>query len=110
MVNTKGVTKGEWKVNIGSVDLSVIHGDLTTICYLPHSVDEWEANANLIVAAVQACKSISDNPMAVAESIKAMHEMVGELKKILEDKGRYTTQEQVLYKTVCAVLAKMEGK
>lgn len=73
------VTKEEWKImekdplfyDIGN------GGDRTAL--VPIVTANAEANANLIVTCVNACKAISpDDPQRVAENIKGMYEALKE--------------------------------
>ena len=73
------VTQGEWKVETDVFgDMFIIAGDKhkhSLIADIQVCNDDCEDNANLIVAAVNACSLVNpDNPMAVAESIKDMKE------------------------------------
>ena len=75
-------TKGEWTSTLFEVKL----GDYTIADCCTNNrppnirMVEVEANAHLIAAAVNACQSVNqDNPMAVAESIKDMYELLKEL-------------------------------
>ncbi len=81
-------TKWEYTEELAA-RMSMIADDSTVICGLPNplpldglterydrkEVDRMRANANLIVAAVNACIELNpSNPLAVAEAIKDMHE------------------------------------
>ena len=70
-------TKGDWKTGFDMGDLVVYQNDAPEfkgICTMVKT-PEYEANANLIVAAVNACKKLNpDNPMAVAEGITGLYE------------------------------------
>lgn len=68
-------TKGDWKFNMLN-DLGV-EGDSESICHITRRVNiaESEANAHLIVSAVNACIKLNpDNPLAVADSITELYE------------------------------------
>jgi len=76
-------TKGEWTADNGESELWGIFQkeDCKGIAYLcePDGTllcpEQAEANARLIVAAVNGCISVNpDNPLAVAEDIKDMYE------------------------------------
>lgn len=86
MANKQGkFTKGDWKVT-GAVP--TLENTLTIYCEgrriaIVMTGKDMEANANLIVAAVNACiKFNPSNPIAVAESIDDMYEA---LKKIVKE-------------------------
>ncbi len=76
-------TKGIWTVTknkfgdilITAYDETPLSLKHSAIGDIPKNNDNAEANANLIVTAVNSCTSVnSDNPQAVAESIKDMYE------------------------------------
>ena len=89
-------TKGEWMkftpieatLNGEKREFITIAGEggRVNVALIPTNYVGCEANAELIVSAVNACKSISDDPLAVAQEIKEMYEA---LKKIItaEDEG-----------------------
>jgi len=81
------ITKGKWEVtkwvSHDDVHVSIDEGSyMRFICNCGNPVADTlptnpnaEADANIIVTAVNACQSVNqDNPMAVAESIKDMYE------------------------------------
>lgn len=64
-------TKGEWKIH-QYVQEGIWEITAGSVCIA--SVSD-EANANLIVEAVNACQSVNpNNPIATAKAIKDMHE------------------------------------
>ena len=113
-------TKGEWTIdpNWQSGDYQDRTGyaiyiqrkhEQHLICDLIHTVDieNQEANARLITAAVNACASVNpDNPMAVAESIKDMYEA---LKVALNETPGFMLGEDVK-QLMKQALAKAEGR
>ena len=89
-------TKGRWEV--GRLDdepfarscLSIFGEDGRRIAEISREgfmcIEEAEANARLIAAAVNACASVNpDNPMAVAESIRDMYEALESWSNYLEE-------------------------
>ena len=76
--------------------------------------EEHIANANLIVAAVNACKQVNpDNPMAVAESISDMSEALYELYEWVAENVKLGTSDTVVMETIDnaqKALAKAGGK
>jgi len=61
-------------VNIGTETIAICPAQDTERNHNPN-VKEAEANAHLIVTAVNACQSVNrDNPLAVAESIEDLYE------------------------------------
>ena len=103
-------TKGKWeavKDKQGRVHIMAFDdGAEQNVATLSvRSIEQVEANAHLIEAAVNACIKINpDNPVAVAESIQDMYEA---LKGLLSVSFALFTPE---YKVAKEVLAKAEGK
>lgn len=120
--NEMTYTQGEWKATETHIfDETLVSyitcGNFTiaqTRLNLPeNTVEENDANANLIVTAVNACQSVNpDNPLAAAESIKDMYEALKALWKAI--KFHHLDEDSkfgVLYKNqVEQALAKVEGK
>ncbi len=91
-----GHTNGEWEYSPDSTDYvcrekyegcfkGVIHGkeDKMALAVIINDCVNGEANAHLIVEAVNACIKLNpDNPLAVAQSITALYEA---LKSLLWD-------------------------
>jgi len=73
-------------------------------------VEENEANAHLIVTAVNACIKVNpDNPMAIAESIADMYEALRNLTDF-DEHGGNGQDHYVLVAKAKEALAKAEGK
>ena len=118
-------TKGDWKVIFTSEGHGIysqyeIMGDkhetgTIAIVYDYNNFlsgeDEGEANADLIVSAVNACISINpDNPQAVAESIKDMYEALTQLLDRLDYHGAIDAiREEGPIEDAKQALAKAEG-
>ena len=105
-------TKGEWKVwspyfmgddieiQVNGATIAMVKSGKSTVSQLITL-----ANANLIAAAVNACASVnSENPQAVAESIKEMYEA---LRSILWDLNQRAMPDK---QEVEKALAKAEGR
>jgi len=88
------ITKEDWSISHSGFDkgssyggklsgnrVYIINQDLEIIATVEGDTqEEAEANAHLIAAAVNACQKVnSDNPMAVAEAIVAMYEVLENL-------------------------------
>jgi len=100
-------TKGEWKVEDRFIRSA--NGD-NIAQWLGYTTTNFEANANLIVSAVNGCASVnSDNPQAVAENIKDMYEA---LKGLMRDYS--TNPNSDIFYAAClkarGALVKAEGK
>ena len=96
-------TKGEWE----ATDYVMMDGkrryDIETVEEVI-ATDVGEADSHLIVSAVNACASVNpDNPIVVAESIKAMYEAL----KLAEKALPYTSNERGI---VIEALASADGK
>ena len=109
-------TKGKWKVFErldGTIAICVEKPPgYPRIATILANEEEDIANANLIAAAVNACKKVNpDNPMAVAEAIGGMREALKELNRWLYGANIPYSEEKVnLKRTVRQALAKYEGK
>ena len=104
----------KWKIEKGAIiasveGLRITNGLPDTKDVIAHIYPWAEANANLIVTAVNACLEYKD-PQVVAESIEDMVDFTKELKALLEETGRPTTQKQILYDVVCETLTQLEEK
>jgi len=78
------ISKGKWEATGTTI---MLNGDyrfplahVTDPDKPMHTTPTAEANADIIVTAINACQEVNqDNPMAVAESIKDMYEFCREL-------------------------------
>jgi len=92
-------TKGEWKVTNELLIWSDQHEGLQFHNRIALMEDGYEAedNAQLIVAAVNACASVNpDNPLAVAESIKDMYAALKLAREALTIKLNMPTYREIL--------------
>ena len=109
-------TKGEWKADkfrqVIRRDYEAMEEKVICFVGLRGHIedDEDEANAHLIVAAVNACQSVnSDNPMAVAMSIKDMYEALRKAWSLLATRCHIPVIKVVA--DMCGeALSKVEGK
>jgi len=94
------ISKGEWKrygQHIHLSDTNTSDEIVTVLCPAWMSKEEARANADIIVAAVNACQEVNpDNPMAVAESIKDMYEAL----KVAFEKSHNPEVEIILMKAI----------
>ena len=86
------ITKGDWKVKENSL--------LKTRPYMVKEGEQVitnvnsEANAHLIVAAVNACQKVNpDNPQAAAEALSLMYEALKVATARIHNQIRYETGE-----------------
>ncbi len=105
-------------VNVGTETIAIVPAQAATRIRGQRSeplIGSAEANANLIVSCVIACKSVnSDNPQAVAESIKEMYEALKMAQEVMEiSEVSYAAQGQCgnePYLKIIQALAKAEGR
>ena len=114
-----GITKGEWVRDDPNFHLIAVLDDEGAYKYIANcdpyswsysdmSDEEMEANANLIVSAVNACVKVNkDNPVAVAEGIVDLYEVCKEMRNFLYG---YSENKKELYQKASKVLAKVKGK
>ena len=110
-------TKGKWttiRSGIDCDDWPVAQTYPDTRKDSDTSLALMRGNAQLIAAAVNGCQAVNpDNPMAVADSIKEMHEALKELMTALEnwELGRESTERdiRIAYNLAKSSLAKAEG-
>jgi len=133
----KNYTKGEWKagynpgvtgpttptlqpfcgkrwpyktINIGTETIAIIPAPDIDQAHKPNLI-ELQANANLIVSAVNACQSVnSDNPIATAEAIKDMYEALQAIEYIIGVDKSELSNHPVAVQMIREALAKAEGK
>jgi len=103
-------TKGEWHIGGRSRRDITIGADDKIIAevWINELQPEAEANARLIVSAVNACVKLNpDKPMAVAESISDLYEALKVLNGHPELYGRLSDKDR---NKMRKALAKAEGK
>jgi len=100
------ISKGKWEATGTTI---MLNGDyrfplahVTDPDKPMHTTPTAEANANIIVTAINACQEVNpDNPMAVAESIKDMYEAFRQLKNYPAESVKQIANE---------ILAKVERR
>ena len=110
-------SKGEWKVYtdnmVGAMDIVAEDGMgffTETVAHIRRANPNYEANAHLMVAAVNACKKLNpDNPQAVAESIGDMYEALKTCLATLDANRAYILASSTIAEAQQA-LAKADGK
>ena len=121
-------TPGPWMINSKAIawqrddrgrlywDFPIQIGTLGT-CVRAETAEEAEANAALIVAAVNACFAINpSNPLAVAEAlpelVKACRGLTSQSKEVSEEEGKSINDWDIAYDLdpLRAALAKLEAK
>lgn len=116
-----GCSKGEWKAEkVGGEGKCIIHTGDFTLPFVdtfpnhfrqpPVSSEEAEANAQLIVTAVNACKAINpENPLAVAEGLGELYEALKYVIREL-DKADIVKADSILMEYPNRAIAKVEGE
>lgn len=100
-------TKGEWKIH-QYVQEGIWEITAGSVCIA--SVSD-EANANLMVEAVNACQSVNpNNPIATAKAIKDLYEACKDALNIFTQYDAYNATISGISLKLNEALAKAEGK
>ena len=111
------VTKGEWQVDnaygVDTKDGGLIvesrQDGYTKVIAMINAQKEAEANANIIVTAVNACKKVNPDPQAVAEAIPDAFLALIWIKEAIDNQQIPRIPVSIKSK-VWQVLAKAEGR
>jgi len=106
-------TKGKWEVGYLGGGYFIGDGEISIASMTGLSETDAKVNAELIVAAVNACQKVNpDNPLAVAEALPDMYEALKEAINWLafNRRDRPGTTGSLLADTINQALAKAEGK